>query len=79
MGPDDDRTYKKLVLVWLYFIFAFLATAVTNSSLFVNGVGKLRVIDASVLDTPVGNNAPAIMVAEKAYKLIKNYHNLINC
>lgn len=48
--------------------------AVVNSSLQVNGIQGLRVVDSSIFPTiPNGNlNAPTIMVAERAADIIQN-------
>lgn len=51
--------------------------AVVNNALQVQGVGKLRIVDASVMPTiSSGNtNAPVIMIAEKASDLIRQSVN----
>ena len=47
--------------------------AVVDGELRVFGIGRLRVIDASVMPDLVGGNinAPVIMIAEKAADLIR--------
>jgi choline dehydrogenase-like flavoprotein len=46
--------------------------AVTDSHLWVHGIGGLRVVDCSIMPTLVSGNthAPAVMIAEKASDMI---------
>lgn len=55
-------------------------TAVVNSHLKVHGVGKLRVIDASVMPslTSGNTNGPTIMIAERASDLVKEKYGQLN-
>jgi choline dehydrogenase len=48
--------------------------AVVDSELRVNGVRRLRVVDASVMPfiTSGNTNSPTLMIAEKAAQLIVN-------
>ena len=48
------------------------ATSVTDARARVHGIGSLRVVDCSIMPTPIsGNtNGPAMAVAERAAELI---------
>lgn len=47
--------------------------AVVDHQLLVHGIGKLRVVDASIMPTIVSGNTniPVVMIAEKAADMVK--------
>ena len=52
---------------------------VLDERLLVKGVSGLRVVDASVMPQIVraNTNAPTVMIAEKAYDLIKEHYKTL--
>lgn len=89
--PDDDDRIEFLKCITKYYsttLYHPVGTvkmgqsddnsSVVDPQLRVIGVGKLRVVDASIMPTIIraNTNAPTIMIAEKASDLIKQYHGL---
>lgn len=56
------------------------ATSVVDNLLRVHGVGRLRVVDASIMPTipSVNTNAPTMMIAERAADFIKEQYNKLD-
>jgi choline dehydrogenase len=79
-GGDSDEAYWEHIKKQVETVYHPVGTckmgndtdAVVDSSLRVHGIGKLRVIDASIMPTIVsGNtNAPTYMIAEKGAEMI---------
>ncbi|KAJ0176902.1 hypothetical protein K1T71_006911 [Dendrolimus kikuchii] len=78
-SKDYWKCYIKCSFTTIYhFVGTCALGSVVDSRLKVNGVDKLRVVDASVMPTmPSGNtNAPTIMIAEKAADFIKQDYTM---
>ena len=79
-GGDSDEAYWEHIKKQVETVYHPVGTckmgtdtdAVVDSQLRVHGIGKLRVVDASIMPTIVaGNtNAPVYMIAEKAAEMI---------